>query len=77
MLLMGRRKKITDQPRPRAGKNINAWLPADVVDAFHEACDLDKRGRAAELEVILTEYFKKRGLLPRPKSPPRHDPGEE
>ena len=52
-----------------AKKNINAWIAPEVVDAFHRSRRLDNRGVAQQVEVLLREALRVRGLLPPPDAP--------
>jgi hypothetical protein len=63
------RRKRDSEPIPgpplrkRAGLNVNAWLPEEVVKAFHGLCEDENRGIAAQLEILLRESLEKRGRL--------------
>jgi hypothetical protein len=61
---MGRKKKQPESGRDRPGKNVNAWLPDPVVDAFHKLCVDEKRTKAAQLEILIVEGLSKRGRWP-------------
>jgi hypothetical protein len=60
-----------DEPRVRAGVNLNVWLPEDVMRAFEELREEDARTKTAQVLVIFKDYLKRRGKWP----PPAHGQG--
>ena len=72
MLLMGKSKKSDASTKPAApdervrdGRNLNVWLPQELMDAFDALrAEKTRRTKTAEVTVMFEEYLRAQGFWP-------------
>lgn len=47
---------------PRAGVNLNVWLPKELMEVFESLRRKDLRSKKDQVIIILRDYFSRRGV---------------